>query len=459
MTRIVVVGDALLDRDIEGDVERICPDAPVPVVDATDERARPGGAALAAALLADDVDEVVLVTALGRDEPGLLLRELLDAAGVGVIDLVLHGRSPEKVRVRAGGQTLLRLDRGTSIAPTGPFDAPARAALAGADAVLVADYGRGLAARSDARSALSGLGRTPRVWDPHPRGPDPVAGVHLATPNAAEAMARCSVSGTGLAAEAARAETVAAAWRARAVAITLGRRGAVLAGHGGAPLVVPAPEVVGGDACGAGDRFAGAAAAALAEGALVSEAVEAAVAAASAFVARGGACAFGAAARTARLDVRARSREDADAVVADVRARGGTVVATGGCFDLLHAGHVATLTAARRLGDCLVVLLNSDSSVRRLKGPDRPLQCEDDRRAVLAALDCVDAVDVFDDDTPVASLERLRPDVFVKGGDYTATELPEAAVLSSWGGQAVVVPYLAGRSSSRLIQEARHVPI
>lgn len=141
-----------------------------------------------------------------------------------------------------------------------------------------------------------------------------------------------------------------------------------------------------------------------------------------------------------------------------MRAAGGTVVATGGCFDLLHAGHVATLRAARRLGDCLIVCLNGDASVRRLKGPDRPLQSEGDRVEVLAALDCVDAVEVFDDDTPLVVLERLRPDVFVKGGDYAVVDLPEAATLAHWGGQAVVVPYLAGRSSSRLIEEARHVP-
>lgn len=117
-----------------------------------------------------------------------------------------------------------------------------------------------------------------------------------------------------------------------------------------------------------------------------------------------------------------------------------------------------TLRAARRLGDCLIVCLNGDASVRRLKGPDRPLQSEGDRAEVLAALDCVDAVEVFDDDTPLVVLERLRPDVFVKGGDYAVVDLPEAATLAHWGGQAVVVPYLAGRSSSRLIEEARHVP-
>jgi len=126
------------------------------------------------------------------------------------------------------------------------------------------------------------------------------------------------------------------------------------------------------------------------------------------------------------------------------------VIATGGCFDLLHAGHVSLLQAARSLGDCLIVCLNSDASVRRLKGDGRPLNHEADRLDVLAALGCVDAVTVFSEDTPCAVLERIRPDIWVKGGDYDGRDLPEAALLESWGGVAVTVPYLSGRSTTRL---------
>jgi rfaE bifunctional protein nucleotidyltransferase chain/domain len=136
-----------------------------------------------------------------------------------------------------------------------------------------------------------------------------------------------------------------------------------------------------------------------------------------------------------------------------VRVAGGTVVATGGCFDLLHAGHVATLRAARALGDCLVVCLNSDDSVRRLKGLERPLVPQADRVAVLEELGCVDVVVPFDERTPEAVLQRLRPDVFAKGGDYALGDLPEAALLGTWGGQAVVLPYLEGRSTTQLMKE------
>jgi rfaE bifunctional protein nucleotidyltransferase chain/domain len=215
---------------------------------------------------------------------------------------------------------------------------------------------------------------------------------------------------------------------------------------------VPAQRVDGGDPCGAGDCFAATAAAHLAAGALPSEAVHAAVHAASAFVATGGAA--GAAAR-GFAPAALPGPEDALALARRIRAGGGTVVATGGCFDLLHAGHVRMLAAARSLGDCLIVCLNSDASVRRLKGADRPLVGEPDRAAVLGALACVDAVAVFGEDDPREVLRSLRPHVWAKGGDYAVCDLPEAATLAEWGGRPVIVPYVAGRSTTRIIEVAR----
>jgi D-beta-D-heptose 7-phosphate kinase/D-beta-D-heptose 1-phosphate adenosyltransferase len=261
------------------------------------------------------------------------------------------------------------------------------------------------------------------------------------------------VGGDDLHAVTRRARTLAARWRVLGMAVTLGPKGALLVEGDAEPFAVPAPEVSGGDPCGAGDRFASRAAGLLAEGTTLPEAVTGAVLAASAFVAAGGAAGVGFG-RSGKESPKEPVSTGAEEVMARVRARGGTVVATGGCFDLLHAGHVGTLQAARALGDCLVVCLNSDASVRRLKGPDRPLVAEEDRAAVLQALGCVDAVVLFDEDTPEATLERLRPDVFAKGGDYAISELPEAALLECWGGQAVILPYVEGRSTTRLIREA-----
>jgi D-beta-D-heptose 7-phosphate kinase/D-beta-D-heptose 1-phosphate adenosyltransferase len=450
--RLVVVGDVLLDRDVAGRAERLAPDAPVPVVDVEGETVRPGGAGLAAALAAADGHEVTLVAAVADDAAGHELRAAIAQRGVKLLPLALDGPTPEKVRVLAGARPVARLDRGGRGAAVGQPDAAALHALRDARAVLVSDYGRGVAAQPAVREALAALpAATPVVWDPHPKGPEPVAGVTLATPNQAEG--RRFARADDDAPPAAVAAHVRDRWGAVAVALTLGAGGALLAHGGGAPLLVPAEPVRGGDPCGAGDRFASTAAAALGAGALPSEAVVAAVAAATAFVAAGGAA-------TARPTHNAqRPTPNAQcptpnpfALARDVHARGGTVVATGGCFDVLHAGHVALLARARRLGDCLIVCLNSDASVRRLKGADRPLCAQSDRAAVLEALESVDAIAVFDEDTPEAVLHRLRPHVWVKGGDYAGADLPEAELVASWGGQALVLPYIAGRSSSRLIE-------
>lgn len=439
MTRLVVVGDALLDRDLHGRAERLAPDAPVPVVDAIEPAARAGGAGLAALLAARAGVEVTLITALGRDAAGEELRALL--AGVDVIDLGLHGTTPEKIRVLAGGRPVVRLDRGGEARGCGPLPA---GALDGADAVLVSDYGRGVAAEPTVRAALAALA-VPLVWDPHPKGPEPVPGATLVTPNLKEATTAANIKrdspalSSALAAGEAAGRVLADRWRAVAVAVTLSERGAVVLSGDSPALAVPAPRVPGGDPCGAGDCFAATAAVRIAQGALPSEAVHAAVHAASAFVAG---------------DATGEHHEDDAVAVAErVRADGGTVVATGGCFDLLHAGHVRMLEQARALGDCLIVCLNSDASVARLKGDDRPLVEQDDRAAVLNGLACVDAVVVFDEDDPRAVLRTIKPDVWAKGGDYAVAELPEARTLAEWGGRAVIVPYVAGRSTTRLITE------
>ncbi|MFC4147160.1 PfkB family carbohydrate kinase [Micromonospora mangrovi] len=460
---VVVIGDTLLDRDVEGLVNRLCPDSPVPVLDETTYVDRPGGAGLAAVFAADQGAEVALVTALADDAGGARLTALLTAAGVQVYALPLAGATPEKIRLRARGRVLLRHDRG---GPPGVPGEPAEAVLrliARASAVLVSDYGRGVARQPALRAALAAT-RAPVVWDPHPRGPSAVPGTHLVTPNESEARELVKPTpGTSRLVSAARgAQGLRRRWRAGAVAVTLGGEGALLCHAGSTPLMVPAPATAEGDTCGAGDRFAATAAVALARGALVSEAVQAAVAEASAYVAGGGvATALPRPVPTVAPVVATGGGERigaaaAGAVVAEVRAAGGTVVATGGCFDLLHAGHVATLQAARQLGDCLVVCLNSDASVAGLKGADRPVVPQGDRGRLLAALSCVDAVLIFDEPTPHAALSWLRPDIWVKGGDYGGDEsLPEAEILRRWGGNTVVVPYLDGRSTTDMIAAAR----
>lgn len=464
---VVVIGDTLLDRDVEGVVNRLCPDSPVPVLDETAHVERPGGAGLAAFFVVAQKAEVALVTALADDAGGARLSSLLTAAGVQIYPLAFSGATPEKIRLRARGRVLLRHDRGGPAgAPGEPTDAVLRL-IANASAVLVSDYGRGVARQPALRAALAATA-APVVWDPHPRGPAAVPGVQLVTPNESEVreLVEAPRGASRLVTASQGAQGLRQRWRAGAVAVTLGGEGALLCHAGSTPLVVPAPSCAEGDTCGAGDRFAATASIALARGALISEAVQQAVAEASTYVAGGGvAAALPPPVSAAPAAVFSAGGERigvtaAGAAVAAVRAAGGTVVATGGCFDLLHAGHVATLQAARQLGDCLVVCLNSDASVAGLKGTDRPVVSQGDRSRLLAALSCVDAVMIFDESTPHAALSWLRPDLWVKGGDYATGAgdepvLPEAEILRRWGGDTVVVPYLSGRSTSDMIAVVR----
>jgi len=448
--RITVVGDTLLDVDVQGAAERLTPDAPVPVVDVETRARRAGGAGLVARMLAADGNDVHLVTAMADDEAADRLRECLD--GITVIAGPSALPTPVKTRIRVGGQSVVRVDEGCAQSAAPAVTDAMLEAIDGAGVLIVADYGRGLTTEPRIRDALERrAAHVPLVWDPHPKGAPPVPGTLVATPNLREAA-----GSTGTAHDVASAAHAAAVlqkrWGSASVVVTLGAQGALLHrpagpdGHAHAPLIVPAPAISTTDACGAGDRFSATLALRLAAGTPLPDAVEAAVEDAAAFLAAGGVGAL----EKPRPPRRLSGSASALTVVREVRAAHGTVVATGGCFDLLHAGHVRTLSAARAMGDCLIVCLNSDSSVRRLKGQERPIMGQQDRVDLLLALACVDAVMVFDEDTPEAALQTLRPDIWVKGGDYTVADLPEAELMKTWGGDVVTVPYHPGRSTTRL---------
>nr|WP_297426416.1 PfkB family carbohydrate kinase [uncultured Actinotalea sp.] len=493
---VVVVGDVLLDQDVDGRTERLCPDAPVPVLDVTARRTSPGGAGLTALLVAASGARVTLVAPLADDDAGRTLAAHL-ATRMDVLPLGHAGGTRRKIRIRSAGQSLVRVDDGGPGAPTEVPVHRVREVLASADVVLVSDYGAGTTRDAVVRRLLAEVARhRPLVWDPHPRGAEPVPGTALATPNAAEARGAVAdlPDAACLATEDVMAARLRARWSAGAVCVTAGSVGAFVASAGSEPLFVPAPAVSGGDPCGAGDRFAATAAVTLARGGSVADAVALAVRDASHWVADGGAEGYrrrvadtgvadeGPGGRAASPSypapgdtpaadpaaglgdapdvVRAEGPalravpgegEDLAALAARLRSGGRRLVATGGCFDIVHAGHVATLQAARRLGDALVVLVNSDDSVRRLKGPSRPVVTARDRARVLEAFDCVDAVVVFEEDDPREALARLQPDVWAKGGDYGDAELPEAAVVRRHGGRVVLLPYLGGRSTTSIL--------
>jgi D-beta-D-heptose 7-phosphate kinase/D-beta-D-heptose 1-phosphate adenosyltransferase len=467
--KIAVVGDVLLDVDIDGEATRLCPDAPVPVVDVSNVRRRAGGAGLVARMLAGDGHNVTLVTVLADDDAALHLERALE--GITVVAGSSGAPTPVKTRVRAEGHPVVRFDEACARPPVPPVTPAMLHALERAAVIVVADYGRGLTANQELRAVLAGLAqRVPIVWDPHRAGAEPVPGVAVVTPNLAEARSLANAAGApaagndagngagndgggnagsdaddelGVAAEALRLR-----WRSKAVMVTMGGQGALLVYDAGQPaLPIPAPKTTVTDPCGAGDRLAASLAVHLIEGHTLDVAAVLAVREAAAFLRHGGVSALAGEPKPVRVHGR---NTDALALARNVREAGGIVVATGGCFDLLHAGHARALAAARSLGDCLIVCLNSDDSVRRVKGPDRPILNQEDRTELLLALEFVDAVLVFDEDTPEACLATLRPDLWVKGGDYDVTELPETALVESWGGRCTTVPYHPSRSTTGL---------
>ena len=447
---VVVIGDVLLDIDVVGTAVRLSPEAPVPVIHEPCETFRPGGAALAASLAARGGRPVVLIAPMAHDAAADRLRALLGDR-VELVGLPWSGTTPVKSRLRAGNHPVARVDTGGLPGRIESIPERAGSAIAEAAAILVADYGHGTTSDERIRTLISdALVGIPVIWDPHPKGAPAVPGATLVTPNEKELFGFVDAPADGsLTSIRCAAAEFADRWRAAAVSVTIGSRGALLFVGQDAPRLAIGTPVTGTDTCGAGDSFAAAVAAALADGDLPSEAVAKAVAAASRFVAAGGAAAFD----PSKPDT-GEPEPDLDTQLDRVRGAGGVVVATGGCFDLVHAGHVATLEAARALGDILVVCLNSDESVRRLKGSQRPLQPVHDRALVLLALQAVDAVVVFDEDTPVEVLRRIKPDVWVKGGDYSGMPLPEAAIVSDWGGEVLTVPYLSGKSTSQLVSLA-----
>jgi len=465
---VTVVGDLMLDGWWVGRSERMTREAPAPVVELAERRYFPGGAANTAMNLAALGASVRIAGLLGTDDAGRRLRDLLVAGGVDVSGLV---SSPDvttvaKNRIVSDGQILLRVDDLHSSAY--PDDVLARLAAAavaqleGADALLVCDYGSG-ALVGPVLEALQAAER-PRltVVDAHDPGPWAVLRPDLSTPNAAEAF---RLLGRGMPKDGTRLEALLDSTEllhertgAAAVVVTLDRDGSVLLDGDGSAHRTRAEPVAEKQAAGAGDTFVAALTTARSAGLPLPASVQLAQAAADVVVHRFGTSVCSTQDLVEQLGRRGEAALDADELVRRVeqdRAAGRRVVVTNGCFDVLHRGHTTYLAQAARLGDVLVVAINSDSSVRRLKGPDRPINSETDRASVLAALSCVDYVTVFESDTPIPLLRRLRPDIYTKGGDYTPDMLEEAAVVRGYGGEVQIMEYVSSHSTSAVVERIR----
>lgn len=458
--RAVVVGDVMLDSWLRGPATRMAQEAPVPVVRVEHTEEAPGGAANTAVNLAALGATVHMLGVVGDDRPGRVLARLLRRHGV--TGLLTGGRrTAVKRRLMAGGQLVARYDEEDRT----PIDdhlarrliARLRRLAPRADVVIACDYGAGVC--TDAvRHALRGLPLL--VVDAHDVRPWAECRPDAVLPNYAEV---CRLLGETDGAADRVAHLTAASRRilqaagARMVVTTLDGEGTLLHRPGRPPYrthAVPAPDHM---STGAGDTFTAAFALALAAGATPERAADIAQAAARVVVRRPGTVACGRQELVQELGAGGRAVPPGELArrIAEHRERGDRIVFTNGCFDVLHRGHVVCLEEARALGDVLVVAVNGDASVRRLKGPGRPINACEDRVAVLAALDCVDYVVVFDEDDPGELIRLVRPDVYVKGGDYHPDLLPEAALVRELGGEVRVLDYVPDRSTTAIVNRIR----
>ncbi len=468
----LVLGDSILDVYLRGRTTRLSREAPVPVVDLGQRIDAPGGAANAAVNLASLGARVELLSVVGDDRAGARLKELLLAAGVGVDHVVVQPgrRTLVKRRLVSDGQMLARLDNGDGGLIGEPTQRQLLTALrklfGSRDAVLVSDYGHGVVAPPFLEALRALQAGAPRVLVADAKRPAGLrdVGVTAAKPNYEEAVELLGIgqlAGTSRRVEQLerQGERLRSLLGAELVAVTLDSEGALLFEPGdGLPYRTYARERPSSLATGAGDTFAGVLALALVAGADVPAAGELASAAAALVVSREGTAVCGADVLRQAVTGTRRQLGGVDELVAEVRVhreQGRRIVFTNGCFDILHHGHVAYLNRAKALGDVLVVGVNSDGGVRRLKGSDRPLNTLDDRMAVLGALSCIDHLVAFDDDTPAGLIRAVRPDVFVKGGDYRPDTLPEAPLVTQLGGEVVLLPYLEDHSTSSVIQRIR----
>lgn len=473
--RIAVLGEAILDSYLEGRADRMSREAPVPIVALDSRMDAPGGAANTAVNVARMSGQATLLSVVGADAEGERLRAALRAAGVRD-DGLLSRRTRAtlaKQRLLAGGQMIVRFDTGT----TDAIDAPTEDELIGRlseiaddiDGLIVSDYGYGVVTERIVTAIAELQRRRPRVLvvDARDLRRYRDIGATAVKPNYGEAVRL--LGERELVGASARASQVGAQGDrlleltgARIVALTVDTDGAFVFERGQPPYRTYARPRSQSRASGAGDTFVATLTLALAGNLSTPLATELASAAAAVVVGKDGTASCAIDELAEALSTAAGKRLEAPdrlaARIAFHRDQGRRIVFTNGVFDILHRGHITYLNRAKALGDVLVVAVNSDDSVRRLKGAERPINGLDDRLEVLEALSCVDHVVAFEEDTPADLIRVVRPDVYVKGGDYTPDRLPEAPLVESLGGTVQILPYIEDRSTTGVIARVRAAP-
>ncbi|MDJ0907724.1 MAG: bifunctional D-glycero-beta-D-manno-heptose-7-phosphate kinase/D-glycero-beta-D-manno-heptose 1-phosphate adenylyltransferase HldE [Woeseiaceae bacterium] len=460
--RVVVVGDVMLDQYLFGATDRISPEAPVPVVHVHETDDRPGGAANVAVNLASLGTATNLIGVVGRDAPADTLTRILEERGIACDFEHLDDRPTiTKMRVQSRGQQLIRLDQEKAAALKGDRLAwLLSSALKGAGAVILSDYGKG--ALTDVASMIEACRKAGVASLVDPKGTDfsKYRGATLITPNQTEFEAVAGVCNTD--------EELVERGRAMiedlsldALLVTRSEKGMMLLEDGAEPLFLStqAREVY--DVTGAGDTVIATLAAALASGTSLPDAAALANLAAGLVVRKIGVATVTPSEMRVALHQRGQGgrglvdRDELVALLEETRERGERIVMTNGCFDILHAGHVSYLEEAKSLGDRLVVAVNDDASVKRLKGESRPINALEDRMLVLAGLAAVDWVVPFSEDTPADLIGAALPDVLVKGGDYQPDEIAGGAAVLENGGEVRVLAFRDGHSTTRIVDRLK----
>lgn len=463
--RVLVIGDVMLDHVVSGTTDRVSPEAAVPILHAKSEQWTPGGAANVAVNIASLGGEAAVVGVIGPDAAGKQLDELIGQAGLRaalITDPEAH--TTRKTRYLAAGRHLLRVDRetiGTSADTGRKLVAAAEAQIDGCACIVISDYAKGvvtaeLMSRILAAAKDRGI---PLLVDPKHPDFGLYRGAALLTPNRAE-LARATSEPCDSAASILRAARAASRTTGAAILLTLAEQGMALYQDGAEVWREASRAQAVRNVSGAGDTVIAACALALAAGADLGQAARLANAAAGVAVGKGGpspptpeelAEALVSPPNQPRPG-QLVEREEAAAIRERWRLEGLTVGVANGCFDLLHPGHVQLLQAAKASCDRLVVALNTDASVRRLKGEGRPLQSQDARAAIIGAMRDVDLVVMFDEDTPLELIQVLRPDVLIKGADHAADTVVGADVVASYGGRLVLAPFAPGHSTTDLVR-------
>ena len=450
----------MLDRYLFGGTSRISPEAPVPVVHVQQNEDRAGGAANVAANLARLGVSTALLGIVGNDDEARALRAAVEKDEIDYeLTVVDDWSTITKMRIQSRGQQLIRVDReepvpGGSHALTQCLESR----LDDADAVVLSDYGKGSLAEVSAMIAACKKKRVPVFVDPKGANFDKYAGATAVTPNQAEfdAVAGQTDNDDDMVS---RGRSLVADLGLEALLVTRSENGMVLLDGYGEPVFLGARAREVFDVTGAGDTVIAVLAAAVAAGASMNSAAAIANLAAGLVVGKIGVATVTPSELGVALHRRGQggrglvSAEELQPLVAEARDRGERVIMTNGCFDVLHAGHVAYLEEAKSLGDRLIVAINDDGSVRRLKGESRPINQLEDRMLVLAGLAAVDWVVPFSEDTPERLIADTLPDVLVKGGDYKAEEIAGAKDVLGNGGEVRILAFREGQSSSRIIEQ------